>query len=1459
MTILEKKYYILIILLLGTLSFNRVRAQVTADFIVHSDSGCVPFIGGFMDASIGNITYRHWDFGNGNVATGNNTTPSAVYNTAGVYDVTLTVSDGLDTSTITKTAAISVFSLPVASFNNQAILTGCANFPFNATNTSTPGSIPIESWEWDFDDGSPIVTGTSVSHLYTNPGTFNVTLIITDSLGCSSSKVKSSLVNVKPKPVANFYSNDSLSVCGPPLTVNIINSSTSTHPLIYNWLVGGVSYNTLNVTPTFTNSGGYDAQLIVTSTIGCADTLTIPNYVWIGSIVASMNIPDTVCIGTENEFYNTSFGGHVFDWDFGDGTTGVGDTVSHVYNSPGQHMMTLVASSGSTCDDTVTQTLFVEEVHANFSSTPHYSCQVPMGVNFTDLSIGNITSWEWRFGNLLGSSTNPKPNISTSQHPFNSYDSPGVYDDTLIVTSQNGCMDTMIVVANEEIIVTQASWSSNVTKGCAPLLVDFTITTDSINRVASWWWDYGDGSPIDYTFAPSHTFTNVGVYNVTLYVVSIDGCTTLFTSDIKVGALQTANFMPDTLIACASDTITFTNLSTDTSLITEYVWFFGDGKSDGAFEPWHLYEDTGYMDITLVVEYNGCPDTLIIDSGIYIMGPIVNFYPTYNCDSQNVVTFNPNVVGGTNFTWNFGDDSTYFDSLNWSPSHPYPILDSNYRVELTVWDTNSGCSHSYDDMASIRYLVGKLSAADTTICRGDNIVFNTGNSINAISFVRWGLNSLNNPKTDNSNTDYTFPVKGPHTVYAIIMDFHGCTDTVQQDVYVYEPDVQFTLSPSQACAPSIVQFTDLTQSDTNIMTWNWDLGNGSTSTQQNPTFTYNGNGTTHYDIVLTVTDTFGCVSQFDNINAITVIEPPSFFNSTDVEICEYNPVSFSHQPVGNYSYHWDFDDGSYSTLMNPIHQYTNPGVYDVSLTVTDSLGCDSTYVRPNFIDVQDTPDANFEANPAVSVCYPASITFTDLSTYQNVDYWTWNFGDSPNDVILYGAGAQNLYNTPGYYDVTMVVTTTFGCADTIVKNNYIHIGGPTGKITHSPATGCANQDVMFVPDSLNSDAKRFIWDFGDGVVDTTIAPNSGNTHTYLISGYYNVSLLITDQLGLCQVTDTLTIEIDEVTADYLLSDSIGCSPLSFDAVNNSIGEDVVNWYLDGNSYSQAQMDSFYITASGLHEVTLVAKSNYSQCADTITEIITVHPNPNLNISPDAVVCIEDSITLHVDGAQTYQWQPPLYLSSDTSDSPLCVPISDITYFVTGTDSNNCQSNDSINVIVQQKPVLSWITPDTSIFIGTEFQLNTLANMPLNYLWTPKFSMGCSDCSDPYVKPNKTTTYTLVYKDLNGCFVLDTTVTIEVLDEFKVTIPNTFTPGGDNLNDTFIPVLYGVEEMLSMRIFDRWGTMVYETNDITQGWDGTFNGQIVAHNSAFSYTVRVRRFNGEIKDFVGVVIILTNGL
>ncbi len=1451
------KYYILIGFLVISFFGKQAKAQLVADFVIYADSGCVPFVAQFLDSSSAQITYRHWDFGNGNTAIGNNTTPSASYNTSGIFNVTLTVSDGVDTVSITKIGAVSVFDIPNVSFAHQNVTTGCVNFPFSVNNTSPTGLIPIASWEWDFDDGSPLESGQNITHLYRSPGVFNVTLIITDALGCSSSFLETNLVNAKPKPVANFDSNDSLSVCGPPLTVNIFSTTTSSHPVIYNWTIGGNSYNTLNVNPTFLTSGGFDAELVVVNTIGCSDTLFIPNYIWIGSIIASMNIPDTACLNELKMFENTSFGGHDFYWDFGDGDTAMGANVFHAYSTPGIHTVTLVSSGGSTCDDTVTQDIFIETAHANFTSNPHLACETPFQVSFTDLSIGNDLSWEWRFGNVFGVPPFVLPNMSNLQHPGNTYWEEGTFDDTLIVTTRNGCRDTMIVVQNEEIIITESYWDASPKQGCFPLDVDFTNLADSMSRVATWWWEFNDGSPLEYSLNPSHTFLNVGIYPVILTIVSIDGCTATYQSDIAVGSQQNADFSIITTVSCASDTVYFTNLSSDTNLLNSYNWSFGDGSYMAVPDAYYSYMDTGYMDVILVASYNGCPDTLIVDSAIYINGPIIDVTSSFNCDSQNVVQFNGSSLGGTNWSWDFGDSSD-FDTLNWSLLHTFPLGDGNYIVELTVWDSVTGCSDHLQHLAPIRFIHGMITPSDTTVCKGAKVVFNTGNSSNAISLVQWSIDGLSNQKLDNSNTHYYMNDLGAHTVYAVIRDIHGCFDTISHNYVVYQPVADYSILNSFGCAPFGVQFSDLSSSDTTIVDWDWDFGNGQTSFLQNPTFIFNGNGTTEYDISLTVTDTFGCANTILNFQDVLVIEPPSFFEIPDAEVCENSPVLFTNVTNGNYVYSWSFGDGTTSNIKNPVHEYGYPGWYDVSLTVIDSMGCDSTFVQLNGIEVEDTPVANFIANPSFSDCFPASIVFTDLSVYPNVDYWSWNFGDSPNFVVQYSPGAQNFYNAPGDYDVTLVVTTSFGCMDTLVMFNFINIGGPTGVIVHEPEIGCLNQDMVFSVDSINADAQKFVWDFGDGVVDTSYASNIAIEHNYSLPGYYYVSVIISDLMGHCQITDTMTIEVHEIRADFLITDTAGCSPLFFHVNNNSIGEDQINWLLDGIAQSQNILDSFLISEEGPHIVSLAVFSSYSQCRDTLDVEVTVFPNPVLTVSNDLTICIGDSVKLNAAGAQSFSWWPNTFLSNTNISDPFSFPDSNITYIVEGRNIYDCWAFDTINLIVQQHINLDSISSDTTIFLGSELTLRTFTSDGLWYSWSPPFAMGCTDCPAPLIKPSESTSYQLSYGDTNGCFQYDTSVVVEVLDEFKVSIPNTFTPGSDNLNDTFIPVVYGMEKMEYLRIYDRWGGLVFETYDITKGWDGTFRNKLVANNSAFSYTTRFRRYNGDLKDFVGVVIVLING-
>lgn len=1430
-----------------------VSAQVTADFSSDEVKGCPPLNITFSDSSSSNVVYRHWDFGNGNTSSGNFTSPSAVYTNSGFYTVSLTVSDGVDTVTTTKVNYIEVYNPPTASFYTQPLLTGCAPFDFQVTNTSLPGSVPINSWSWDFDDGTSADTGLSVTHTFGLAGTFNVTLTVTDTLGCSNTHVKPNLVVVKPQPFANFHTQLPPSKCGPPLPFQI-NSTSQGSPTNYLWTITnplGTSFNysTQNIQGNLTTPGGYDVSLIAGNSLGCYDTITIPDYLWIGSITASMDIPDTACPNTDITFYNTSSGGSTFTWDFGDGNAAFGPSVSHNYASPGTYVVTLIAAVDTTCADTITQNLVIENVVADFSSTPDFACQAPLLVTFTDLSIGNIVDWKWYFGISPGS----QRDSSIVQNPTNSYSNPGYYDDTLTVTSATGCVSTLIKPANEYIHLTQANFLPDSAAGCVPFFTNFTNNSTPFDSIDYVEWSFGDGSPLDTNYHTSHTFNTTGTFFVTLTVYSLSGCMTTHMVQVRVGTKQNANFVADTNIACASNGISFTNLSTDTNIITKYFWEFGDDKSSEDKDPVHEFQDTGYMSISLIVFDLGCPDTMIIDSAVYINGPFVRYSPEVNCDTPNVYYFNPVVKGGTNFIWDFGD--SIYDSVNLNVIHTYPPVVANYSTSLLVWDTVTGCTFSKGEKINIRFLEGVISSNDSNYCLGDIVEFNTNNSTQAISIVQWALNDTNNFVEGKSEQYYHLLQKGTNEIWAVVSDVNGCTDTVVYTIEVYEPIANFVADTLSGCAALSVDFTDLSSSDTNIVGWNWNFGNSTFSNSQNPTALYNGDGTTWYEVTLTVTDTFGCKNKVSKYNYIEVIEPPAYFEGSQAKICDLDSVYFSQVPMGSYTYDWDFGDGGTANFVQGYHQY-GVGTFTVSLTVTDTNGCDSTFVRPVFIDSQAYPVAKFVSDKDSTDCFPESIVFTDSTSGSNILSRAWNFGDSPQFLTTSNQTIQNLYTQPGKYDITLVVTTTYGCVDTLIMPEFIYIGGPAARIEVDPAIGCVGEPVTFKVDSANSGAQVFVWDFGTGVLDTTLINNPNTSNVFNSSGNYVISVIFSDSLGLCQKSDQLTLEIDEVIAQASVSDIEGCTPLKMTLINLSTGGDESKWYLNNSLISS---DSIHIHSEnnpGTGSLMLIASDSRTKCADTSYQNIEVFPLPNIIASDDAVVCVGDSKQLNASGGEGYKWIPSKYLSNPNSYDPVSTPDSNITYIVQGVDSNQCINFDTVSLEVQFKPELLLFPTDTVVFRGQDYNIYTLADMDLLYSWTPEYMMDCIDCSDPIVSPDTDVNIQLQYSDVNNCFVSDTSFNIRIEEAFNVFIPNAFTPNWNGDNDLFHPVTYGVKELEYMQIYDRWGNMVYETNDLSQGWDGRVKGKIVAHNSVFTYKIRVRKFTEESVEYVGMVVLVS---
>jgi gliding motility-associated-like protein len=188
----------------------------------------------------------------------------------------------------------------------------------------------------------------------------------------------------------------------------------------------------------------------------------------------------------------------------------------------------------------------------------------------------------------------------------------------------------------------------------------------------------------------------------------------------------------------------------------------------------------------------------------------------------------------------------------------------------------------------------------------------------------------------------------------------------------------------------------------------------------------------------------------------------------------------------------------------------------------------------------------------------------------------------------------------------------------------------------------------------------------------------------------------------------------------------------------------------------------------------------------------------------------------------------------------------------------CSTSVSRNIHVVPLPGIE-INGDLTVFAGRGIDIPVVYTGPIvNYNWTPPQYLSCTDCPQPFAQPIKTTTYKVTATDRFGCVsARDITLTV-ICDGMRLFVPNTFSPNGDGRNDVFYPK-GGNVKIRSMRIFNRWGEMVYEkmnlsANDASEGWDGMHKGK-PAVSDVYVYTMEIICTNGEIFPAKGDVMLL----
>lgn len=1380
---------------------NSAMAQLNANFTANIQQGCSPLVVNFSNQSSGNIVDYLWKFGNGNSS--DTVAPIASYISPGTYDVTLIVyGSGGQVDSIVKQNFITVFGKPTANFSASRT-TVCIGNSISFTDNSVRGSGQIVSWQWDFGDGGSS-TQQNPTYTYQGLGTYTVSLQVTDVNGCSHFFFIDNYINITNAPNANF-NGTSTAGCVPPHEVTFNDNSTGTPPFTYEWDFGdGGSSTQQNPTHSYNNVGNYNVKLVVTDQSGCSDSITRTSFVNIDQPVAAMSVNTNYGCSSPATFFqfsNLSTGPTSFvRWDFGDNNIVNAQNPTHAYFSPGVYTVALI-SGNNTCKDTVTETIYVQQLSADFSMDKDLSCDVPLDINFTDQS-NNAISWNWSFGDAT---------TSNAQNPSHSYNNEGAYYIELSITDTLGCVsshrDTAVVDIPELQIDTIIG------NYCIPVDVNFFSQLISTDPALTYSWNFGDGGT-SAQGNPIHTYTDTGQYLITLDVLTELGCTVSDSIEIEIGdkpMVFDASFRQDSV--CRKE-------GTKLNIFSDFAEHFegsvpGDEPQDATIIDSFVNTSNSkgflYTPIYITPVFHGCKgnEFVFIDT-VKLYGPFCDqIIPNFNCNDTYTVNFG-HVSNSYQLTyWEFGDGGTSDDHY---PTHTY----SNrgvYNVTLYLTDTITGCSFVKEKEVTIAEPIAVSTISDSTGCQPLNLITDASLSQDAEAYF-WISNqaSLNHlgAGPDTFNTP-----QGNYSLSLIVADVNGCTDTSNHNIEVYGHDNLINMSSTIGCVPVTLDVDADVFADTTVKSYLWNI-NGTTFTDSTASYQFTNSG--NFSISLTTVDDYGC--RKISTKQFTATDPQADFIPNKQIACIGENVIFvnTSRPSGGLTYYWDFGDGNTSSQRVPTHQYTYNDTFTVSLIVEDIFGCSDTTVKQNIV-MTSSPTADFAVSDTFAPCPPLFVNFTDQSS-DDVVSWNWNFGDNSGSVL---EAPGHSYNRPGNFDVRLIVSNSVGCKDTSFVSDLIKVGGPTGNFIVNPPEGCKPLTSRFYITNAN-DVSQITWDFGDGL--TAIGDSAA--HTYTSSGVYYPNVILLNSNNCSFSYERIdTVIVDTLIADFIPSDYEVCVPVNFNVQENSKGSVVDwTWKIENDSFSGQNLPTQAFTTPGDYQVKLIVE-NSRGCLDSISKTITVHPLPFVEISGDTFFCENATEQLFAteDSNYSYQWVPTTGLDDPNVSSPYSSLNTSTTYRVVVTDQNGCiDTSDAHHVIVFPELELN-ITSDTTIVMGDTAQLRPTSNQPVtNVSWTPTNDLTCATCFSPDAYPLEQTSYTITASDTIGCYEKSATIVIEVIDDIKIAMPEIFTPNSDDINDLLFVRGWNIKELVYFRIFNRWGELVFETDDLNEGWDGTYKGK-----------------------------------
>jgi gliding motility-associated-like protein len=1289
-----------------------VFANPTASFAVNDPTGCFPHQAQFTSTSTpgsGAITSWAWDFGNGSTGTGSSV--AHTYGQAGTYTPVLSIQDANGCfASVANPGMIQVLStFPTVQFSASPATTCPVPATVNFNNTSSGNGSLTGTWTFGDAEGTTQSGTGTVSHDYAAPGTYQACLQVTDANGCQAQTCS----NVNILSAANpMFTVNNTTVC----TGSAVSFTNQTTPAAnqYSWdFNGDGNPDSFSANPVyvFQTPGTYQPQLTATYSSTCSATVTGPTITVVPGLVVTFSANQTY--GCEVPFTvtftnNTSGTGISSNWFINGQNVGTGSPYTHTFTAHGNYNITLMSANSNGCSSQSTQNnMIVVQPPAVSFEHPNYLCTGETleitGVSAT--SASPVVSWGWDF-------TGDMQIDATGTSPTWTFDTPGSYPVTAIATTQSGC--TAVWTSPTPVTVLDAgipSFTASSTLSCAGEAIEFCFAQLNGNEYS---WNFGDASgwvamdPAEMCII--HEYQDTGYFDISLTVYNEACNNTLTFEDYLYITPPVALF--DFGVNCDDlFNVSFSDLSIEAD---QLIWDFGDGSApvNNTTNLTHTFPGPGSYEVTLTAinDQLGCPDIATADIQLYPPSAAMTFEVTTDCPPalveihtvSNAVHWEVAISNGDTLIAHWSDDAsrwqvsyTHGGTLEYaeytSGQNFWPLLIFEYAgcydiavlardafgCEVTALYEDAVCADSGTDFADFSWSViescDRVEIAFTPLL--DNL-------------ATWSWNFNETGSASSESPVYIFPEPyaygEPLVVTLSATDAGGCASEVTREIPVDYPVIPaFTAGTPDACAQSTVSFTNTTPVTTAGFEWNF----GDAASAENTATTFNAshffalNGA--YDVCLTATNASGCQRTACEPEAVQITTPEASFTFTSLfNSCLY-AVTFQNTSTGNpVSVQWDFGDGQTGSGQTVYHTYPL-GVYDVTLIVTNALGCSDTTVVEDLFNFGDVIGP-FSAQLDEVVCAPFDVVLTAFNPADTYFSYFWDFNDGYGDPSGSTVSAHT-YVTAGTYCPQLIMTDPNGCNVLIECTDPIVVEQFELNYTMDQEI-CAGEEISMVV----TNGENYEW--GPG---TPVTPGA-DAGSFTLAPPASASYTLTGYFGDCvdhRLIDVIVHQLPEVSLSMPVSfcQAEEILPLTGGLPSGAGGYYAINGIqstgLDLSSSPGAYTVQYFFTDT-------------TGCSAQASADIAIHALPEVTLPQNIAFCDNSGIIPLSQGTPAggqYFLGGSAAAEFNTADGAGIYPLS---YHF--TDANGCFSSDSTNMVVHPSPLSD--VSITSVCQGEELEV-----------------------------------------------------------------------------------------------------------------------------------------------------------